>query len=230
MKNLNQYILETKRISLINDYILEAKEKVEVGGLTFKEGDRAIYLKKFKDENGDEYEEEIEGTISEILPSKKINFEFGEDKFVVIQASDLVGLCKKSKTYQFKTSSKIENKYYDELDDINYEIDQKMNEINDLNNDMEEAIIEIAREAWLKDNPDKKPDDFNTSDQYNYIEKATQEWTETYGLNDLEKELEDLESKRDKIQKKLDDYLAKDGKTVSKNGRIQYIKGYEPIE
>lgn len=213
----------------IKDYILEAKEKVEVGGLTFKEGDRAIYLKKFKDENGDEYEEEVEGTISEILPSKKINFEFGEDKFVVIQASDLVGLCKKSKTYQFKTSSKIENKYYDELDDINYEIDQKMDEINDLNNDMEEDILYQAQELFHKDHPDDKFDQSNPECD-KYMDKAGSEWAKTSGLNDLEKELKDLESKRDKIQKKLDEYLAKDGKTISKDGRIQYIKGYEPIE
>ena len=65
------------------NYIVEAKSTVENGGLTFKEGDRVIYLKKYKDEDGEEYEEEVEGTISEIFPSKKINLEFGEGKFVV---------------------------------------------------------------------------------------------------------------------------------------------------
>ena len=211
------------------NYILEAKASVENGGLTFKEGDRVIYLKKYKDEDGEEYEEEVEGTISEIFPSKKINLEFSEGKFVVIQASDLVGLCKKSKTYQFKTSSKVENKYYDELDDINYEIDQKIDEINNLNNDMEEDVLYQAEELFKKDHPN---DEFDKSKPEcdKYMDKAGSEWADTSGLNDLEKELKDLEKKRDQIQKKLDDYLAKDGKTVSKDDRIQYIKGYEPIE
>jgi len=210
-------------------YILEAKASVEVGGLTFKEGDRVIYLKKYKDEDGEEYEEEVEGTIAEIFPSKKINLEFSEGKFVVIQASDLVGLCKKSKTYQFKTSSKVEDKYYDELDDINYEIDQKMEEINDLNNDMEEDVLYQAEELFKKDHPDEEFDK-SKPECDKYLDKAGSEWADTSGLNDLEKELKNLEKKRDRIQKKLDDYLAKDGKTISKNGRIQYIKGYEPIE
>ena len=213
----------------IRQFILEAKASVEVGGLTFREGDRVIYLKTYKAENGDEFEEEVEGTISEIFPSKKINLEFGEGKYVVIQASDLVGLCKKSKTYQFKTSSKTENKYYDELDDINYEINQKMEEINDLNYDMEEDVLYQAEELFKKDHPDEEFDK-SKPECDKYMDKAGSEWADTSGLNDLEKELKDLEKKRDKIQKKIDDYLAKDGKTVSKNGRIQYIKGYEPIE
>ena len=37
----------------LQQYILESKERIEVGGITFKEGDRVIYLKKYKDENGD---------------------------------------------------------------------------------------------------------------------------------------------------------------------------------
>jgi len=42
------------------NYILEAKSSVKNGGLIFKEGDRVIYLKKYKDEDGEEYEEEVE--------------------------------------------------------------------------------------------------------------------------------------------------------------------------
>ena len=31
----------------LQQYILESKERIEVGGITFKEGDRVIYLKKY---------------------------------------------------------------------------------------------------------------------------------------------------------------------------------------
>ena len=213
----------------LQQYILESKERIEVGGITFKEGDRVIYLKKYKDENGDNIEEEIEGTIDEIFPSKKINIEFSEGKFAVISSSDLVGLCQKSKTYKFKTSSKVEDKYYDELDDINYEIDNKISEIDDLNNNMEEDILYKAQELFHKDHPD---DEFDKSKPEcdKYLDKAGSEWADTSGLNKLEKELEELQKKKEQAQKKLDDYLAKDGKTISKEGKIKYINGYKPIE
>ena len=104
-----------------------------------------------------------------------------------------------------------------------------MEEINDLNYDMEEDVLYQAEELFKKDHPDEEFDK-SKPECDKYMDKAGSEWADTSGLNDLEKELKDLEKKRDKIQKKIDDYLAKDGKTISKNGRIQYIKGYEPIE
>ena len=226
MKNLKNFV----NIQSINQYILEAKESIEVGGIKFKEGDRVIYLKKYKDENGDDVEEEITGTIDEIFPSKKINIEFGEDKFAVIQSSDLVGLIIKSKSYKFSTKSNTEDKYREELDDINYEVNELIDRIDQINSDMEEDIIDAARQAWLKDNPDKGVDDFSQEKADKYMDKAGSEWAETSGLNDLEKELEDLKKKQEKAQKKLDDYLAKDGIIKTKNGNVKYINGYEPIK
>lgn len=217
MKSLSIYIKESK------------KESIEVGGIKFKEGDKVIYLKKYKDVNGDEIEEEITGTIDEIFPSKKINIEFSEDKFTVITSDLLVGLYIKPKQYKFKTNVNTEDKYQEEIDDINYEIDELIDKIDQINNDMEEDIIDNARQAWLKDNPNKDINDFSQEKADKYMDKAGSEWANTSGLNDLEKELENLKKKRDKVQKKLDDYLAKEGTIISKEGKIKYIQGYKPI-
>ena len=217
MKSLSTYIKESK------------KESIEVGGIKFKEGDKVIYLKKYKDENGDEIEEEITGTIDEIFPSKKINIEFSEDKFTVITSNLLVGLYIKPKQYKFKTNVNTEDKYQEEIDNINYEIDELIDKIDQINNDMEEDIIDNARQAWLKDNPDKDINDFSQEKADKYMDKAGSEWANTSGLNDLEKELQQLQDKKEKAQKKLDNYLSKDGQTVSKDGKIKYIQGYKPI-
>lgn len=211
-------------------YITEAKESIVIGGITFKEGDRVIYLKDYTDENGDEWEEEIYGTLSEIYPSKKINIEFAPNKHTVISADMLVGLVSKARQTKFSISTKVEDKYRDELDDINYEIDQLMDQMADLNNNMEEDIIDTARSEWLKDNPSKSADDFNPSSADKYMDKAGSEWAEISGLNDLEKELETLKKKQEKTEKKLNDYIAKDGTVKSKGETIKYIDGYEPIE
>jgi len=214
----------------LTQYIIEAKESIEVGGIKFKEGDQVIYLKKYKDEDDKDVEEEITGTIDEIFPSKKINIEFGDNKFAVIKADDLVGLCIKSKSYKFSTKTSTEDKYREELEDISYEIDQVVDRINDLNYNMEEDIIDNACQAWLKDNKDKDYEDFDphSKDGDKYIDKAGSEWAETSGLNDLEKELEQLKKKQGKAQKKLDDYLAKEGVVKTKDGKVKYINGYKP--
>ena len=217
----------------LQTYILEAREQIEVGGITFREGDKVIYLKTYTDEvDGEEYEEEVSGTLCEIYPSKKVNIEFAQDKHVVVPSTDLVGLYIKPKTRTFRTSYNTETKYQDELDDVNYEIDDVVNQINQLNADMEEQIIDDARQAWLKDNPDKSADEFDphSVEGDKYMDKAGSEWAQTSGLNELEKELKSLETKREKIQKKLGDYQAKDGKIISKEGTIKYVKDYTPIE
>ena len=215
----------------LQNFILEAKEQIKVGGLTFKEGDKVIYLKTYTDEGDEEFEEEITGIIDEIFPSGKVNIKFGNNKFAIIKSSDLVGLCTEPKARTFKTSYKTETKYQDELDDVNYEIDDVLNQIDDLNTEMEEQIIDDAREAWLKDNPSKSANDFDphSIDGDKYMDKAGSEWANTSGLNDLEDELEKLKAKREKIQKKLDDYVAKDGKIINKPGTVKYIDGYTPI-
>ena len=215
----------------LQSFILEAKESINVGGITFKEGDKVIYLKTYTDEvDGEEYEEEIFGTIDEIYPSKKVNINFGNNKYAVIPSTDLVGLCIPARTRKFRTSYNTETKYQDQLDDINYQIDNIVNQIEQINADMEEQIIDTARQAWLEDNPNKTPDDFNYDSADKYIDKAGSEWAKTSGLNDLEKELKSLEKQRETIQKKLGDYIAKDGKIISKEGTIKYVQGYTPIE
>lgn len=211
-------------------YISEAKESIEIGGITFKEGDTIIYLKTYTDENGEDWEEEISGKIVDIYPSKKLNIEFTPGKFTIITKDMVVGLVNKTRTSKFSISSKTEDKYRDELEDINYEIDQVMNQMNDLNNNMEEDIIDIARNAWLKDNPNKSTNDFIPSNADKYMDKAGSEWAETSGLNDLEKELEVLKKKQEKAQKKLNDYIAKDGTIKTKAGNVKYITGYKPID
>lgn len=215
----------------ITQYILEAKESIVIGGLTFKEGSKVIYLKKYKDDNGDDVEEEISGTIEDILPTKiNIRFEdnYGDEKHVMIKHSDLVGICYSAKTYKVKVDYKIIAKYEDELDSVNYEIDDIINQINQVNNDMEEEILDRARQLWHKDNPNKSLDEFSTTDDYKYIDKVGSSWDP--GIDKLEKQLDILKSKKDKIEKKLNNYWDKSGGKQTSKGRIKYIKGYTPIE
>ena len=69
MKNIQDFINE-------NICINESKESIQIGGITFKEGNRVVYTKQYEDENGDDVEEEIEGTLNELLPNKKANIEY----------------------------------------------------------------------------------------------------------------------------------------------------------
>lgn len=225
MKNLQDFINENLSIN-------EAKESIKIGDITFKEGNRVIYTKHYKDENGDEVEEEIEGTLDELLPNKKANIEFGNNKFDVISTSQLVGVCKKAREYKFSINDRKESALYDAIDDINYELNDAIDTLNSVQTDMEEEMLEIGRELYQKDHPDADVSEFNfnSPETDKYMDAAANQWTTENDINGLEAQIEKLKNKLAIANKKYDDYINKDGETRISKDRIKYIKGYTPID
>ena len=215
------------------DFITEAKaETITIGGVKFKEGNRVIYTKHYKDENGDEVEEEIEGTLDELLPNRKANIEFGNKKFDIISTSQLVGVCKKAREYKFSINDRKESALYDAIDDINCELNDAIDELNSVQADMEEEMLEIGRELYQKDNPDADVTEFNfnSPETDKYMDAAANQWETENDTTGLEKEIEKLKNKLAIANKKYDDYINKDGETRTSKDRIKYIKGYTPID
>lgn len=208
MKNIQYFINE----NLIN----ESKESIKIGGVSFSEGDHIIYITKYEDENGDDVEEEIEGTLNEILPSHKINVEFSKNKFIIIKDTQLVGKCIKRTSY---SPTSKENKLYDNIKDISYELNSAIDKLNNAKSEMEDYIVQYAANAWKKDNPDsKKTFDMDFADKY--MDDAANAWTDEYDINNKEREIEKLKNELLKAQKNYDNY----------KDRIKYIKGYTPIK
>ena len=215
------------------DFITEAKaETIKIGGITFKEGNRVIYTKHYKDENGDEVEEEIEGTLDELLPNRKANIEFGNKKFDIISTSQLVGVCKKAREYKFSINDRKESALYDAIDDINCELNDAIDELNSVQADMEEEMLEIGRELYQKDNPDADVSEFTFGlpETDKYMDAAANKWETENDTTGLEKQIEKLKNKLAIANKKYDDYINKDGETRISKDKIKYIKGYTPID
>lgn len=225
MKNIQDFINE-------NICINESKESIQIGGITFKEGNRVVYTKQYEDENGDDVEEELEGTLNELLPNKKANIEFGDKKFVVISTSQLVGVCKKSRDYTFKTNNNREKKLYDIMNDISYELNYAISKLNTVQADMEQEMLEIGREMLKKDNPDADISefDFGSPENDKYMDAAANKWEDENDTNGMEIKIEKLKNKLAIARKKYNDYVNKDGSTRQSKDRIKYIKGYTPID
>lgn len=131
---------------------------VFVDDLKLAEGDSVIYLHRFIDENGEEWEEEENCILDYYIDDNKINLKRKNNKYVWATKRDIVGKLREP----FFSKSKI-NQLNNQIDKINKSIDK-------LNSELEQA------DSKQKDKINKQIDKLNI--KKSTLDKTLKEGTE----------------------------------------------------